>query len=378
MQRPTLRVKLQDLLREACASLSDRPGAHPSTVPVVRTSEDRSRMLQQVYDELARRKAEREMGERSRIIESPSCSQHGLFDHIPSGTEGVTRTYKSVASDVRRLVAEVYRSMFRVASEDYVIITPTLNAEFIARCRLLGATTSEYSLNKTLLNLRKAGWNTGLCREAIPAPAREAIDQCSHASEMAASIVQRQHVMLGRDLPSVDHILCDPELRHRFDTYVTMLLGDADPTVVRFALLAFRKSGRASAKRLAEVSLPERSLFAPLKSLDPDDVSSDPGIYRITCRRRPVFVASTLSLRSRVCSHLQHGGAEFLPNELPFGIDGPLSIEIFRAPRQWKPRRVDAIARAWSMEKHPPLNMHGTGMMFSETDCLFDRRAAAG
>jgi hypothetical protein len=386
MQQRTPAVKLQDLLRDAFASLPDGAGRAPGasrsrTIPVVRTSEDRSRMLQKVSETMAKRRSAPKGTSRSQGARGGSCSQSGLFDHCSDDRQARVAAFgarRSVISDLRELVAKAYRSMFRVPPEDYTIINPTLNAEFIERCRRLGATTSEFALNKTLLNVRKAGGNSDVSRETIPAPAREAIDECGHATEIAASILQREQAVLGRSIPSVDRMLCDPELRQRLDRYVQLLLGEADLAIVHFALLAFRKCGRASTGRLANVSMPERSLFASLNSLDPDDVPHVPGIYRITCRRSAVFVASTLSLHSRVCSHLQFGGVGLLPNEFPFGVDGPLSIEIFSAPRQWQPRRLEAIARAWRFRMYPALNIRDTGTLFSAADCIFDRRAAAG
>jgi hypothetical protein len=394
MPQKTPRVKLQSLLRDAFESLPDdvrgsrsSKVSSPVTVPVVRTSEDRSRMLQKVSEELARRHAPNKTVEGEDSTPHPAAprSTGTLFDGIlikcassdagEDKTSCVTRATRSVKNDIRFLVAEVYSSMFRIAPEDHVIINPILNAEFIARCRLLGATTSEFLLNRTLLNLRKAGWNSGVYRQAMSAPSRDTLDKCIHATEMAASILQREYVSEGRPIPSVDYILCNPDARSRFDAFVRELFRDADCAVARFALLAFRKSGRALTQSIAQLALPHRTLFAPLRSLDPDDLPDLPGIYRIVSRRKSIFVAATLSLRARVLSHLAYGGTQLLPSGVPFGIDVPLSIEAYETPHQWQPRRIDACARAMRLSDHPPLNF-GAMTTNAQWSFIFDRRHA--
>lgn len=402
MRQNTLRVSLREVLRHAFASLPEwRDTAGEATEPtsvvvsVTRTSEDRSRMRQIVIEELARRRQQSQEAKRltddsGAAALDATVSEPSLFGiaseavgpgSVSAGTPSLVRARRVARGlnvDVRELVATAYRSLFRRPPEDHVVLNPRANAEFIVRCRDLGATTSECALNRTLLNIRKSGWNTGLDREPVAVLSRETFDRIGHAVEIAASLVQRECDAVSHTIPSVDDILCSPELRQRFGTYVTSLQGGVDIVDCHLALLAFRKSGRAPAVRLAEVEFPERTLFATFKSLDPHDVPDASGVYRLVCKRRPVFVGGTANLRQRLLRHLEHAGEAFLPDTIPFEVDGLLGVEVFKAPPNWRPRRVEAVARSMRIEDYPPLNWREKSTLFAPQSCVVERRAEVG
>jgi hypothetical protein len=206
---------------------------------------------------------------------------------------------------------------------------------------------------------------------------RQTFDRIAHAVEIAASVVQREYDLARHAIPSVDDILCNPELRDRFGLYVSELHGAVELVDCHLALLAFRKSGPQSAARLASAERPERTLFAKLFSVDPDDVPEACGVYRIVCKRRPVFVSATANLRQRLLEHLEHGGEALLPGAIPFEVEGTLSVEVFEAPPTWRPRRADAVARSMRIQDYPPLNWREQGTLFAPS-CVVKRRAAVG
>jgi hypothetical protein len=179
-------------------------------------------------------------------------------------------------------------------------------------------------------------------------------------------------------VPSVDQILCDPDLRGRFDQYSTSLLRDVDAYELRLALLSFRKSGRFSSVQLADVTLPKASLHVALSSLDPDDVPATPGLYRLTCNRAAVYLGGTLNLRARISSHIQAAGSALIPPVWPFEISGTLRLEVFRAPAAWHPRRIEAVARKLRISQRPALNLREFGVAVDNNDCLLRFRACAG
>src|SRR5688500_8379123 len=131
------RVKLQKLLRDAFAGLPEeiggscsRKASRPVNVPTVRTSEDRSRMLRKVSEELARRAAPKPSPAQPTACEPLRYLQGSLFGYFSGredarGSRGFGKSFataamarRSVMTDIRWVVAEAYRSMFRVAPED--------------------------------------------------------------------------------------------------------------------------------------------------------------------------------------------------------------------------------------------------------------------
>jgi hypothetical protein len=403
MQQKTQGVSLREVVRRAFATLpEDGAGAcgHPKVespvVPFARTAGDRSRMRQKVLEELARRKQARRETEAA-IVEpkgapeaSAAQAQPSLFPGDASASDerlSPVKCLQAVAGprvgtrscrDVREVVAAAYRSLMRRLPEDHVVLNPIANAEFIVRCRELGATVSEVVLNRTLLNNRKAKRHADVLRESVAGLEHGVYDQIGHAVEIAASLVQREWFATGRALPSVDDILCAPELRHAFKTYVHALCERADIVSCHLVLLAYRKSGRESARRFASVDVPDPLLTAPLQSLDPDDVPEGCGVYRVLCKRRPIFVSGTANLRQRILRHLATRDNGFLPASLPFAVDGPVSVQVYSVPSQWLPRRADAVARSMRIDEYPDLNWREKGGLFAEQSRVIPRRAAVG
>lgn len=410
MMQKTRGVDLRSLLREAFVLLGDEPASNQGlaqavgpSAPVQRSAEDRSRTRQLVLEELARRREESQPAadgaKASAACTHPRSTrvETGLFgttDYWPrawangrSASQGdlQARIRSRVATDVRELVASAYCSLMRRLPEDHVVLNPLANAEFIVRCRELGATVSEVNLNRTLLNNRKAGRHAEVLREPVAGLASETFDQISHAVEIAASLVQREWFEVGHAVPSVDDILCNPDLRNQLRQYVSALHESVDVVDCHLVLLAFRKAGRQAAARLADLAFPDQRLFAPLRSLDPDHVPDGEGVYRVLCKRRPVFVGATTTLRARIRAHLERGGAAFLPSSLPFQIDGPLHIEVFRLPDAAPRSERNALTRYLRLQHSedrrpapPDLNWRESGALFSNRSCVVRRFAAVG
>ena len=371
-----------------------------TVVPATRTAEDRSRMKQRVLEELAYRRERAQATVNARRAApaiapaSSDQSQATLFglgndsarsrvpDHTARARASAPRTGGHVRTDVRELVATAYCSLMRRLPEDHVVLNPLANAEFIVRCRELGATVPEVVLNRTLLNNRKAKRHADILREPVGRLATETFEQIRHAVEIAASLVQREWFAVGNVVPSVDDMLCNPDQRRALGVYVGALHDHVDPIDCHLALLAFRKSGREASARSAVLSMPERCLFARLKSLDPDDVPVGGGVYRVLCERRPVFVSSTATLRARLREHLERGGAAFLPESLPFQIDGQLSVEVFSLPKESPRCNYDALTRRLRLKRSedqvpapPDLNWRESGALFGSNESVVKRCA---
>jgi hypothetical protein len=259
--------------------------------------------------------------------------------------------------DIRGLVSQAFLSMFEGLPEDHVVIHPDVNREFVSRCRLLGTDAPDSVLNRTLLNVRKASWHTGIERNQPEALGREAMDQIGYGAEIAARLVQIQCEQAGDYIPSIDGMMCEPDLRCAFDRFVSTIAPGHTAYRYRLAAFAFRKSGRASTVRLGKSEMPEWQLHAPLRSVDPDDVPDVPGLYAIVSGKSSIFVGSTLDLRSRVLSHLSvDEGRTIVPADLLEPPRKQLELFMARQPAEWKPRRAEAVAFRMKSQQRGRLN----------------------
>lgn len=299
---------------------------------------DLDRRIDAVVQEVSKRRSNEERAK-------SAVSQGGLFGDDAVGPAQPSR--RNATRSLGEIASHAYLAMLRVMPEDHVVIDPEANQEFVSRCRLLGAGVSEFLLNKALLNVRKAGKShRGIERGSAPNLDRGVFDRVGYAAEMAARLVQMRAIEAGADHPTVDRILCDPMLRDLFDEAVCGIAPGFSIYEYRLAALAYRKSGRESAVRLGQTSVPDWEVDdAPFHSLDPDDAPAVPGIYRIDAGSQTLFVSATLNLRSRLLAHLAVGDRQtLLPPTLWDPPRGKLMVRWFEAPATWKPRRADAVA----------------------------------
>lgn len=281
-----------------------------------------------------------------------------LLFPVDSGASPVHR-HRSVPS-LSEIASSAYLSMFQAMPEDHVIINPEANSEFISRCRLRGASVSEFLLNKALLNLRKCGRHRGIERGGVLSLEREVFDKVGFAAEMAARLVQMRAIQSGAEQPTVDKILCDPILREQFDNAVQSVAPGFSVYEYRLGAFSYRKSGRESTVRLGQTSAPAWEVTdASFRTLDPDDAPMAPGVYRIDAGSRAVFVSATLNLRSRLLAHLAAGDRQSLfPQNLWDTPKGELSVRWFSAPEAWRPRLADAVAQRIKLEEKSMYNLY--------------------
>lgn len=263
---------------------------------------------------------------------------------------------RSCSADLRELITEVYCSMFRRLPEDHVVVNPTVNAEFISRCRAVGVTVSEYRLNMQLMNARKANRHTGLTREITPKLSGEVMDRIGYASEISARIVTNRHSEKTGRRTSIDRMLCDPILRHEFDELAAAIAPGAAAYEYRLAALSYRKAGRQISSAYQRTHLPDRYSRVRLARLDPMDIPNVPGIYRFLAGRFPVFIGSTQDLRMRMRNHLAIGDGQLVPHDAGVLFDVCLTAELFVAPQDWRPRLTQAVANRVKTEQRPALN----------------------
>ncbi len=293
--------------------------------------------------------------ERAKTIQNDKSNQQpSLFGRA----DFLYRVRRESDRDIRGIVSQAFLAMFTGLPEDHVVIQPEANSEFISRCRLLGADEPESFLNRTLLNVRKAGWHTGIDRGQTAQLPRPVVDQIGYAAEMAARLVQLQSEETGLNAPTVDRMMCDPDLRIQFDEFVKGLAPGFTEYQYRLAAFAFRKSGRASTLRLGMSQIPDWDLHAPLRTVDLSDVPESPGLYFVASGARTLFVSSSLNLRERVATHLAvAGGRALVPPLFRDPPRKPLELYIARQPSEWRPRRAEAVACRLKAERKSLFNM---------------------
>jgi hypothetical protein len=177
-------------------------------------------------------------------------------------------------------------------SPDFYVAEPDRNRRFIQRCRALGIQASEYAINKTLLNARKANRLKGLNSERTTLNH----DDYAFASEFAATEIRY------RTGASVDDIICDPELRSEFDQIASRMAPGHSPLEYRWALLSIRKAGK-QVKWEAEYDMPVLSPPTPLFSNAVEDVPPNLGVYLLLEQQRPLYARGVRDVHHGVELH---------------------------------------------------------------------------
>lgn len=280
-----------------------------------------------------------------------------------AGIEGVSLNQLVVAKlacqldSMNRSDSVVVRSWFEVRdgwSTDRVVVDPALNRLFLDRCRQLGATGTDFDLNWTLINARKSGLIANRPTKTRIFSVEEA-DEFEYASEIAITVVQREHVHEGKPV-SLDRIMCDPTLVARFDQIALDLAPGYGPLQYRWVALGWRKAGRLG-KRAESVEIPKLKRLGSTRSLKIADVPGEAGLYLFDSDNDPVYFGETSNLHNRIDRHLQSSDSLGLP---PWLFEGrpKLNLSIATLPTV---RETVRRAMEWKAvhELRPKLNYLG-------------------
>lgn len=206
-------------------------------------------------------------------------------------------------SQTRAAILECYRAVCDGYSPDRVVADPVLNAAFLAKCRQQGLTTDAATLNRGLLNCRKAGYLRGLkSRRTVV----EDLDEYLFAAEIAARIIERKRGC------TLDAILCDPELAVELDGIAAELAPGFSPLQYRWAAFNLRKSRKLRPEMVAQVVPPESVTIYRVKDVDLSQVPSEQGLYIFHTRVETLYVGEAISLRNRIGKHLEHSDNKHL------------------------------------------------------------------
>ena len=182
-------------------------------------------------------------------------------------------------------------------SVDRVVVDPELNAAFLDECRRQGLVADAATLNRALINLRKAGLLRGLKSRSL-SPGSD--DPYRFAAEMAARHMER------RDGVTLDDILCDPALARELDKLAASISPGFTPLQYRWSALNLRKTSRLSPELLARIAPPQQVLSFAVPKLLLESVPSAQGLYLFFTPQTCLYVGEAENLRNRIGKHLDH------------------------------------------------------------------------
>jgi len=198
---------------------------------------------------------------------------------------------------VKSKIIAAFEAVRNANSVDRVVVDPELNAAFLAECRRLELVADAATLNRALINLRKAGNLRGL-KSGSPSPGDD--DAYRFAAEMTARHMER------RDGVTLDDILCDPSLAAEFDKLAGSIAPGFTPLQYRWSALNLRKQNLLKPELLARVAPPKQVVTVPIAGLNLAMIPAEQGLYIFFTRDSCLYVGEAESLRNRLGKHLDH------------------------------------------------------------------------
>jgi len=198
---------------------------------------------------------------------------------------------------VKAAIIEAFEAVRNGSSVDRVIVDPELNRAFLRECRQKGLAAGDATLNRALLNLRKAGHLRGLKSRA------ERVgddDEYRFAAEMAVRHLERRYDT------TLDDILCDPVLAEEFDRLAASISPGFAPLQYRWAALNLRKASRLKPELLARIAPPKQVVTVPVAGIALKTIPSEQGLYIFFTRECCLYVGEAENLRNRIGKHLEH------------------------------------------------------------------------
>ena len=218
-------------------------------------------------------------------------------------------------------------------SPDRVVADPELNAAFVTKAGSIGLTAAAATLNRSLLNLRKAGDLRG--RKSKKTSFADEGDY-RFAAEMAIRFLER------RDGISLDSIICDPRLAAEFDTYAARIAPGYSPLQYRWAALNLRKASRLKPELLARVAPPLAIAIHRVKEIDLAKIPAQQGLYIFFMSSGALYIGEAENLFKRLKKHLDHSDNKGLARWMwEHGMDDvQLEVQVLAAETKTIVRRA--------------------------------------
>ena len=237
-------------------------------------------------------------------------------------------------------------------SPDRVVVDPDLNRDFLRTCRSMGLLDEASRLNRTLLNLRKAGQLSGL-----PKSRRTSFgngDDYRFASEIAVRFLER------RDGVTLDDLVCDPTLVAQFDEIAARIAPGHTPLEYRWAALNLRKRKKLRPEPISHAVPLAEVVLADLTTLDIETLSNSPGLYVFLNAKSVLYVGETKCLRRRIAKHLEHSDNKGLARWLWDHESDPAHVELHILSEATSTRVRRALESELIASRRPVFNVKGT------------------
>jgi len=209
---------------------------------------------------------------------------------------------RTSTEEVNRGLTEAFFATRDGFPVDRVIADPELNERFVEICQRFGLPGVPAQWNQRLMNLRKAGYFSGLPRSrktTFPFEEEE-FERYKFAFEIAMQIFHKQ----GKPL---DRLLCDPKEAGQFDRQVRAMIGSKLGSLkIRWYALRLRKRSdhyKKLAQRLPEkeVVTLSRKFVNPFIELKIGELSPKPALYWLKDENgRALYIGECQNLRERM------------------------------------------------------------------------------
>lgn len=236
-------------------------------------------------------------------------------------------------------------------SADRVLADPVLNESYILKCRSFGQQASTETLNRFLLNARKAGALTEYKTKHRTSLHDEA--EYAFASEIAMRFLER------RDEVTLDDVICSPDRAAEFDTLAKRICPGFSSLQYRWAALNLRKRRRLKPERLAQVRPPHAIIQSPVVDFDLATAPCSQGLYIFFDSTHTLYVGESTNLKKRLKKHLDHSDNKGLAQWLWAEGTDDMHVELQILP-DGTPTRVRRALEAELIEsRNPEFNVKG-------------------
>ncbi len=256
------------------------------------------------------------------------------------------------SAELNRTVIASFREVHQDYSPDRVVADPALNAQFLDQCRKEWAGLDSRSLNKRLLNARKAGLLKGVKSSRRTSFADE--DDYRYASEIAARFLEKRYDV------TLDDIICDPALAGEFDTIAEAIVPGHSVLQYRWAALNLRKSSKLKPELMSHVVRPVGLRLGSVSEIDVDSLPMSQGLYVFYGGGETLYVGEASVLRNRITKHLDHSDRKELARWFWEHGFSDVNLEIQELPADTSKRVRRALEAELISTRHPIFNVKRT------------------
>jgi predicted GIY-YIG superfamily endonuclease len=247
-------------------------------------------------------------------------------------------------------IIDAFREIRIDESPDVVVANCDLNRRFLQACFQRGVADAPETINRTLLNARKAGYLKGIKSRRVTVRDQ---DSFRYASEIAVRFLER------RDGLTLDQILCDPAKASEFDAIAGEIAAGFSSFDYRWAALGLRKMRKLRPELVSKVIEGIVTTRHRVENLDTELIPIHPGVYMFHDSKNTLYVGEAVSLYKRIRKHLDHSDNKGLARWLWEQGARDLHLEIHVLPKETSSRARKALEAEMIGSRSPIFNVAG-------------------